>query len=241
MRVIGYVRVSTAEQTDSGLGLEAQRAALTREAQHRGWDLTIIADEGRTAANLKRPGIRKALRLIAQGKADALATTRLDRLSRSVSDSAQLFHWFKAADAGLILLDFNLDTSQPMGELVAHFMAAMAQWERAMIAQRTKAALTALRAQGKPTGRPAIADQADLQRYIRRLHNAQGLTPAEIARRLNAEGIPTVRGGATWRISSIQSTLGYKRPPKTQKRSSLPSPRRPRGAKGNALAGEANA
>jgi DNA invertase Pin-like site-specific DNA recombinase len=222
VRVIGYVRVSTAEQADSGLGLEAQRAALQREAAHRGWTLTIITDEGRTGANLRRPGIRRALRLIAQGKADALAVAKLDRLSRSNADSAQLFYWFHEAGAALILLDFELDTSSPTGKLIATFMAGLAEWERDMIAARTKAALAALRAQGKPTGRPAVADHRELERRIKRMRD-QGATYQAIADTLNREGVPTMRGGREWRISSVQAACGYVRPAKRRGRTTLPA------------------
>jgi DNA invertase Pin-like site-specific DNA recombinase len=172
LRVIGYVRVSTSEQADSGLGLDAQVSELERAAAYEGWQLTIIRDEGRTGANLRRPGIRKALRALAQGEYDGLAVAKLDRLSRSTADSAQLFHWFHEAEARLILLDLRVDTGTPTGSLLANFMAALAEWERRQIAARTKASLTALRAQGKPISRPAVIDQPELAARIRRLRRA---------------------------------------------------------------------
>lgn len=83
MKVVGYLRVSTFEQADSGLGVAAQRATLQAEATRRGWTVQWIEDCGYSASNLNRPGIGKALHLLASGKADALAVAKLDRLSRA--------------------------------------------------------------------------------------------------------------------------------------------------------------
>ncbi len=229
-RIIGYVRVSTAEQADSGLGMAAQVAALEKEAAHRGWKLTIIRDEGRSGASLKRPGIRKALTMLAQGKADGLAVAKLDRLSRSTADSAMLFQWCNEAKVALIALDFDLDTSTPTGQLIATFMAALAEWERQTIAARTKASLAALRAQGKPVGPPAVADDPPLTRRIKDMRAGKGLphplTFREIADTLNREGVPTPRGGSQWRPSSLQRILGYERPTARKPRTSLPKVKR---------------
>ena len=87
MRVLGYVRVSTDEQSDSGAGLEAQRRAIVAECQRRGWQLVeVIEDAGFSAKDLKRPGIQEALRVLEEGDAKALVAAKLDRLSRSMID-----------------------------------------------------------------------------------------------------------------------------------------------------------
>ena len=89
MQVLGYVRVSTEEQAEDGVGLDAQREAITAEAQRRGWDLiAIVEDRGYSAKDLKRPGIQKALAQLEAGEADALVTAKVDRLSRSTLDFA---------------------------------------------------------------------------------------------------------------------------------------------------------
>lgn len=222
-RVVGYIRVSTAEQADSGLGLDAQRHELTRMAEFLDYELVdVIADEGRTGANLKRPGIRKALRMIANREVDGLVVAKLDRLSRSTADSAQLFHWFQEAEARLVLLDFRMDTGSLEGSVVAGFMALMAEWERKVIASRTKASLAALRRQGKPISRPAVIDQPELAARVRRMRG-RDLTMQEICDVLNREGVPTPRGGALWRPSSLQTVLGYQRPPRRRPRTTLPT------------------
>src|SRR5665647_134111 len=86
MKVIGYLRCSTREQAESGLGLDAQRRTISDEAGRRGWEVVWLVDDGRSARNLNRPALRQALALLKQGEASALVVAKLDRLSRSVSD-----------------------------------------------------------------------------------------------------------------------------------------------------------
>jgi len=100
MRVLGYVRVSTSEQASSGAGLEVQRRAILAECQRRGWHLVeTIEDAGYSARDLRRPGIREALRALERREASALVVAKLDRLSRSMLDFSKLMakatreHW----------------------------------------------------------------------------------------------------------------------------------------------------
>src|ERR1039458_265856 len=87
MEVIGYVRVSTEEQSSSGAGLAAQRLAIEQECVRRGWRLVqVIEDAGYSAKDLKRPGVQIALETLAAGGAGALVVAKLDRLSRSMLD-----------------------------------------------------------------------------------------------------------------------------------------------------------
>jgi DNA invertase Pin-like site-specific DNA recombinase len=226
VRVIGYVRVSTQEQAVSGLGLDAQRTALRDAWRHReGRLVTVLSDEGYSGKDLERPALQDALRRIADGRADALAVVKLDRLTRNSSDLGALIEWFLHADAGLIALDFDgLDTSKASGRMIATVLIAVAQWERDATAERTVAALAALRARGKPTGRPAVADRPELLARIREMRKT--MTMQGIADRLNDEGVPTIRGGSQWRVSSVQSACGTKRRPPRRKPPDLPDPRR---------------
>src|ERR1700741_1790549 len=87
MQVIGYVRVSTDEQRESGAGLAAQRAAIEAECRRRGWTLVeVIEDAGYSAKDLKRPGVQTALETLRRGEAGALVVAKLDRLSGSMLD-----------------------------------------------------------------------------------------------------------------------------------------------------------
>src|SRR6185437_4904316 len=87
MQVLGYVRVSTDEQSNSGAGIAAQRSAIEAECKRRGWQLVdIIEDAGYSAKDLKRPGVQVALETLENRKADGLVVAKLDRLSRSMLD-----------------------------------------------------------------------------------------------------------------------------------------------------------
>lgn len=223
LRVIGYCRVSTAEQAESGLGLEAQEQRIRQYADLKGWAVVeIIRDEGVSGATVRRKGLRRALRAIAAGDADGLVCAKLDRLSRSQRDLALLFDWFDQARATLALLDANVDTSSPIGGAILSFMGIMAQLERDLTSERTRSALAELRRQGRPTGRPAVADHPELQRRIQRLREA-GRSLQQIADALNADGIPTLRGAPAWSKSSVRTATGYQRPGARRSRATLPA------------------
>ncbi len=229
-RMIAYLRVSTDEQAMSGLGLEAQEAVVRRAFEYRGWQLVDVAsDEGISGSTLERPALRQALEAIAAGDVDGLVVAKLDRLTRSMRDFCEIVDWFEEARAALVMLEPDVDTSTPAGRAVAHVMVAFAEMERGMIGDRTKVALAAKRARGEATGRPAIADHPELVARVQQLHGVEGKTLSEIARILTDEGWLTVRGGKTWRASSLQVIVGYKRPPVRRRRAELPEiPRRRR-------------
>jgi DNA invertase Pin-like site-specific DNA recombinase len=232
LRVLGYVRVSTTEQAESGLGLASQESAIRAHCARQGWDLLeVIHDDGASAKDLNRPGLRSALDRIANGEASGLVAAKLDRLSRSVVDFANLMGWCDAAGCALVALDMGIDTSSSSGRLVANVMAAVAEWERETIGQRTRDAATVRRDQGARMGRPGVRDtRPDLAERIAKERSA-GATWQAIADRLNTEGVPTVRGGSQWRVSSVQSAAGYVRPPARKAPSSLPAPPRRRRAR----------
>ena len=204
--VIGYVRVSTGEQADSGLGIDAQRAFITAEATRKGWDLVdIIEDAGWSAKSLDRPGMARALELLSTGQAGVLVVAKLDRATRSTIDAAQLIERSEREGWALVALDLGLDPTTPTGELVATIMAAVAQWERRAIAQRTKEALAAKRAAGVRLGRPVALPESVRERILGAHRDGAGWSA--IARQLNAESIPTAHGGARWYPSAVRAVV----------------------------------
>jgi DNA invertase Pin-like site-specific DNA recombinase len=226
--VLGYVRVSTAEQVGSGAGLAAQESAIREECERRGWTLLeVVRDEGESGKSLDRPGLSYALDRIASGEASGLVAAKLDRLSRSVVDFGMLLEWFSEAEATVVALDLGIDTSTPGGRLVANVFASVAEWERDTIAARTQAGLAAVRADGRPISRAAVADRPELCERIAAMRG-EGYTLQAIADTFNAEGVPTPRGGAEWRPSSIQAAAGYRRRPPRRRRGELPDVRRRR-------------
>lgn len=205
-RVVGYVRVSTDEQADSGAGLSAQRLALQQGTSVRGWQVVeVVEDAGLSAKNLKRPGLLRALAMVERGEAEVLMVAKLDRLSRSLLDFAALMEQSRRQGWSLVALDLGVDTSTPAGEMMANVLATFAQFERRLIGQRTKDALAVKRAEGVRLGRPRTLP-ADV---VERIHGlrADGLSLMGIANELNRDGVPTAQGGAHWHPSTVRVVL----------------------------------
>ncbi|HZM56021.1 MAG TPA: recombinase family protein [Acidimicrobiales bacterium] len=205
-KVIGYLRVSTEEQAVSGLGLGDQRAVIAAEASRRDWaDVEFLSDEGYSAKNLSRPSIATALDMLRKGQASVLVVSKLDRLSRSLLDFATLMDRARREGWELVVLDLAIDTTVPSGQLMANVMAAFAEYERQLIGARTSAALQQLKAQGKRLGRPRTLPAEVTARIV--ASRAEEETLAAIADALNADGVPTARGGARWYPSTVKAVL----------------------------------
>ena len=204
--VVGYVRVSTEDQADSGLGLASQRAAIQAECSRRDWSLIAIReDAGISGKKLDRPGLALALDDVRQGRATGIVVAKLDRLSRSLVDFAGLMALAQDEGWNLVALDLGIDLSSPAGEFMAGVMASAAQWERRIIGQRTRDALAVKRQQGIRLGRPP-ALSPDVADRIRSAH-AGGASLASIARHLNATDVPTAHGGTQWYPSTVRSVI----------------------------------
>jgi DNA invertase Pin-like site-specific DNA recombinase len=201
MNVIGYVRVSTDDQAESGAGLAAQRSAIQAEANLRGWTVEWVEDAGYSARSLRRPGVERALLALRRGEAGALVVAKLDRLSRSVVDAGNLMHLSKRQGWHLVALDLGVDTSTPTGRLVANVMASVAEWEREIIGQRTREGLAARRASGVRLGRARMASPEVVARIVSA--RAAGQSFPRIAAALDADAVPTPNGGARWYPSTV--------------------------------------
>ena len=194
--VIGYVRVSTDQQAESGAGMAAQRATIRHQCKHNGWELAAIyEDDGASAKALSgRPGLSEALQMLANGEAAALVVAKLDRLARSVHDFAGLVRLAEREGWGIVALDLGVDMTTPTGGLLANVTASVAEWERRIISVRTSEALAQKRAAGVRLGRPRMLDPAIGDRI--RSRRAEGATLQAIADELNAEKITTPTGRA---------------------------------------------
>lgn len=205
MRVIAYVRVSTIEQAESGAGLAAQRAAITAEAERRGWTVVdVIEDAGYSAKDLKRPGLGDALMRLKRGDADALAVSKMDRLSRSLLDFAGIMQRAQREGWALVALDSPADLTTPSGEAMAGVMAVFAQLERRLISERTKAALAERKAAGVRLGRERVITP-EVEERVRALR-AEGLSIRSVAETLSGEGIVSP-GGGPWQPSTLHRVL----------------------------------
>ena len=203
--VVGYCRVSTDEQGDSGLGLAAQRTAIQAECDRRGWTLAEVHEDVLSGKTLNRPGVAAALDAVESGAASTLIVAKLDRLSRSLLDFAGLMRKAQASGWNLVALDLGIDLSTPAGEFMANVMASAAQWERRIIGQRTRDALAVKRGQGVRLGRPQVLAD-DVVARIRSAHEA-GTGWSALARQLNAEGVPTAHGGSKWYPSTVRAVV----------------------------------
>ena len=202
MKAIGYLRVSTAEQGDSRAGLEAQEQVIRAEVAHRGWDLIDIRSDIASGKSLRKRGeLAATLRMLSTHEADALVVAKLDRLSRSVLDFASVMEMAQEDGWSLVVLDLGVDTTSTNGKLIAHIMIALAQWERELIGDRTRAALRAVRSRGTHLGRPSHVDASTVQ-TIRMLRGC-GQSWERIADALTREGVPTAQGGV-WHGATVR-------------------------------------
>jgi DNA invertase Pin-like site-specific DNA recombinase len=201
--MIGYLRVSTEEQANSGLGLEAQRDTIQRYADAHGWELTWYADEGLSAKSLARPQLQAALTRLhvipKRRDVDGIVVAKLDRLSRSVHDFSGILKLAAARRWSVVAIDLGVDTSTPTGKLVANVMMSVAEWEREVIGERTSAAMQAAKRQGRHMGRVSVLPQATGARL---LTLRASLTIAGTAAQLNAEGLTTATG-AQWSANTV--------------------------------------
>lgn len=196
MRVIGYVRVSTSKQD---IGPEVQMLDLDMEAHAQGWQLEIRREDAASAKSLKgRPVLAAALADLRAGRADMLAVSKLDRLSRSVADFAQLLDDSHRQGWHIACLDLDVDTTTVTGRAMAQVTAVFAEMERRRIGERTRDAMARIKAEHpeRHLGRPATLAPAT----VARVHalRAEGHTLRGICDALTAEVVPTATGGKWW-------------------------------------------
>ena len=208
VRALGYVRVSTAEQAGSGLGMAAQQQTIAAACAERGWELAgVHVDAGVSAATRSRPALDTALAALADPArhADRLVVAKLDRLARSLSHYAQLVEQARAQGWHLVALD-TPEASTAQGEAMQAITAVFAQLERRLISERTREALAAARARGVQLGRP-VAVPAKVERKILDMWRRRHLSATAIARELDAQAVKPPGRGSTWRPATVIAVL----------------------------------
>ena len=200
----GYQRVREPARIDDP---EAVRDAVAIQefCRHRDWRLADLQrDIGpRHGKRPPQPALMHAIERLRDGDASCLVVAQLSDLCPSVAELGDILDAIRRAGARLVSLDPPFDTGTPVGHTVGRMLTAVSAWERARRADMTAAA------RSKAGIVPDVPVR--LRRRIVQMRRT-GLTLQAIADRLNEEGVPTVRGGALWRPSSVQATLGYKRP-----------------------------
>jgi DNA invertase Pin-like site-specific DNA recombinase/peptidoglycan hydrolase-like protein with peptidoglycan-binding domain len=222
-RALGYASVRADDRLE-GSHFQTQADAIETDCDDRGLELIqVVRDiEPQAGSDLKRPGLMYALETIAAGAASCLVVSGLDRLARSASDLGTLVEWFEHNNARLVAVDLDLDTATDAGRMAARALVAAGELDRRRLAERTRKGLAAARAKGGAGGRPAVSDRPALRERIATMRR-EGMTLQAIADALNEEGVPTLRGGAEWRPSSVQAAAGYKRPRRNRRLDALPS------------------
>jgi len=233
MIIIGYARVSTTEQADEGVSLDAQAARIAEWCQRSGHSEPRIETDaglsGKRADN--RPALQRALEAVCRQRG-ILVVYSLSRLCRSTRDALDIAERIKRAGAHLVSITEAIDTTTAMGAFFFTVMAALGELERRLIGERTKEALRHKRRQGQklgglapygyraidsgiraPDGRPVIAlepahDEKHVIDSIRAMRES-GLPYRAIAERLNEQAAPT-RTGVAWCGKVIRDILQRK-------------------------------
>jgi DNA invertase Pin-like site-specific DNA recombinase len=215
-RAIAYYRVSTQKQGRSGLGLEAQIAAVRGFLDSRGWNISGEFTEVESGGKNDRAQLQAALKMCRLTNA-VLVIAKLDRLSRD----AEFLLSLQRGGVRFVCADMP-----EANELTIHILAVMAQHERKLISQRTKSALAAAKARGVKIGNPRLdefrnsdttnantvriekaqAFASDLKEIIEDIQKAGVTTLSGIAKELNARGFRTRRGG-DWQAVQVQRVM----------------------------------
>src|SRR5574343_840870 len=172
MALIGYARVSTAEQ-DTALQTDALRNAGCER----------VFEDTASGAKADRPGLADALAYLRDG--DVLVVWRLDRLGRSLPHLIETVGKLEARGVGFRSLTENIDTTTPGGRLIFHVFGALGQFERDLIRERTKAGLTAAAARGRKGGRKPVVTADKLQRAQEHIANGRNVREAATRRKVS--------------------------------------------------------
>lgn len=224
-KVVGYCRVSTDQQADQGISLDAQRQQIVNYCNRNDLDLIdVVVDGGQSGKDLDRPGFKKVIHLLESGRAYGLVIAKLDRLSRSIIDICKLVdQYFSNQRYALLSANENIDTKSSTGRLHLYLISVFAQIERESIVERVTTAIRHYQAQGGKVGCAPYGwrysdrldargnrileedpkQQAAIQRMCE-LHDA-GKSVREIIGILTSEGHPPQRSGkwsfnSAWRI-----------------------------------------
>jgi DNA invertase Pin-like site-specific DNA recombinase len=218
---ISYIRVSSEEQADSGLGLEAQRQRIAAYCIMKGLHLAeVFEDPGVSGGKplASRPAGSRLLAAAKKGKV-LVIVAKLDRMFRSVADAATVIADFDRKGIQLVAIQEGFDMSSPYGRAMAQMASVFAELERAMIRERTRSAMSVKRSRGERISGHApygsdfgadgrlVANDREQQLIVRmRELRAEGMSFRGIASRLDSEGVPPKRG-RRWDHTTVKSIL----------------------------------
>lgn len=172
--LIGYMRVST---TDDRQSVDLQRDALLAA----GVDERCLSQDRASGARDDRPGLKACLADLRRG--DVLVVWKLDRLGRSLSHLIRIVDGLKERGVAFRSLTEAMDTTTPHGEFLFNLFGSLAQYERALIAERVSAGLAAARRRGRKGGRPPVIDAERMEQIVAALNG--GASKASVCRTFN--------------------------------------------------------
>lgn len=234
-RIYGYCRVSSDEQAEKGVSLDAQRARISAMALLKSESdapaVEIIEDAGESAKDLKRPGIKRLIELIQSRQVDMLIVYKFDRLSRDMRDSLYLTDLFKKNKVELVTIaDVSHDMGTAFGRLMSGMSMLLSEFERGQISERTTNTLQYIKTTGCPVGPPPYGFSAqdrpevngkrlrmELQPNPEEQHTIRvaremrdrGDSYREMADQLNDAGYRTRKGGL-WHFTGMKGLLESK-------------------------------
>jgi peptidoglycan hydrolase-like protein with peptidoglycan-binding domain/DNA invertase Pin-like site-specific DNA recombinase len=211
-RVLGYVSVEQNGEPGTRQ-MREQAESIDALCRRRGWNLVELVRDVEAAAggSLKRPGLMYAMERVGKGEASCIVVSELSRLAGSAVDLSRVLESLVRTDGRLVVMDVGLDTASDAGRIAANSLLRVGSWERQRVLESTRKGLEAAKARRAAAGLPAVEDIPALKQRILDMRG-EGMTLQAIADQLNEEGVPTMRGGALWRPSSVQAALGYRRP-----------------------------
>lgn len=207
-RAIGYCRVSTADQADFGVSLDAQTEKIRGWSVANDYELTEVkVDRGLSGGRCdNRPALQEALKAVSRG--DSLVVYSLSRLARSTRDTLMIAETLERKGADLVSLTERIDTTSSTGKMVFRMLAVLSEFERDVISERTSMAMAHLRSSGKYTGgfEPygyrcidgeliGVTEEMDTIRTIFRL-SEEGTSLRGICKYLSVIGVTTRTGKA---------------------------------------------
>lgn len=219
IRVIGYVRVSTAQQAADGVSLGQQHDAIRAWCAARGYELVAIVEDSDVSGGTplaKRPGGAVLLARVGAEQIDMIVSTYIDRLFRDTLDGLRCMReTFPALGARVMLINHDIDLSTPIGRLVATQLLSAAEFERELIAERTRRTSERLQATGRVYGATpfgCVAVDGKLYRDPEAWHTRQRIVDAlgadsirAVQLSLRAMRILSPSGSRTWSTSTLKN------------------------------------
>jgi DNA invertase Pin-like site-specific DNA recombinase len=199
MKVYGYARTSTDEQTN---GMDSQVQLLEVEAKKRGVAIEIFQEHASAKSVTRRPVLRDLLNTLDK-QGGTLIVAKLDRLVRSVINFCEIVERSRKHKWSLVVLD-ALDTESPQGELMAGMLAVFAQFERRLISSRTKNGLAVVKARGKQLGKPSQIPEKTINKIVGLRKDGESLR--RITSILNEENVPAPKG-KVWHLTTVAEVV----------------------------------